>query len=407
MPTTTHSRRTFLQSSSAISLMGLMGCKSDQPLGLDTATGTLVTSTGAPGCPDPFAGGEFLEEVPWDILPDEPFGALTGQGWDGRRAFDLSLLAQGVDNVDSDLFFVRTHYPDLLTTDERDWTIRIHGLVDAEVDVHIDDVYAQTIDQGQILIECSGNGAGRSFGLMSAARFAGAPLLPFIESQVGIDPSATMVKITGFDEHSVPSAGDHSTPGASWVFPLDDLRSFNGFLATQLNEEPLPLDNGYPVRLLVPTWYGCTCIKWVTDIELVDDSAPSSGQMIEFATRTHQTAEHAMAADFSAAHQQLSATPVRVEKWRLNGEIAYRVVGIVWGGQQRVTKLRIRHDDQDEAVTCFDHIDNRTWNLWVHKWVPSDSGTSTLSCYVDEDVPQVRLDEHFYDRAITIDKDAD
>jgi len=71
-----------------------------------------------------------------------------------------------------------------------------------------------------------------------------------------------------------------------------------------------------------------------------------------------------------------------------------------------VSALRIRLNDQDQAVTCFEHTDNDTWNLWVHHWTPRKSGTWTFNCYVDEDVRQVRLDTDFYERSITIDEKA-
>ena len=41
-----------------------------------------------------------------------------------------------------------------------------------------------------------------------------------------------------------------------------------------MNGAPLPRDHGLPVRLLMPGWYGCTCIKWVDEIRFVDETSP-------------------------------------------------------------------------------------------------------------------------------------
>jgi DMSO/TMAO reductase YedYZ molybdopterin-dependent catalytic subunit len=51
---------------------------------------------------------------------------------------------------------------------------------------------------------------------------------------------------------------------------LDDARSSDALLAYAMNGEPLPLQHGYPVRLVVPRWYAVTSVKWLTDIEVTD-----------------------------------------------------------------------------------------------------------------------------------------
>ena len=72
--------------------------------------------------------------------------------------------------------------------------------------------------------------------------------------QADLDPGATRVRVTGFDEYSTQS--DFSTPGAAWIFTLEQVAQTGMFLATSMNGLDLPLDHGFPVRLLVPGWYG-------------------------------------------------------------------------------------------------------------------------------------------------------
>lgn len=393
-------RRRFL--TGAASLAALVGCKQDRPLGLDDSGTFLTTATGAPipGCPDPMAGGTFLEVVPWDP-PRAPFGALTDVGWDARRLFELASLADGGSlEVPPDRFYVRTGFPDLLTTAPDAWTVRLDGRVDAATDIPIADIRARAVDHDPVLLECSGNGGTGHFGLMSAARWRGAPLLDLLDAHATLDPTATQLLVTGFDEHSVPSEGGHSTPGASWVFPLSELG--DAFLATGLGGQDLPPDNGHPVRLIVPGWYGCSAIKWVTGLTLVGDDAPSTGQMLEFASRIHQDGEPALAVDFAPARQQISATPIQVEKWRVDGRIAYRVVGLLWGGDRLVDTLTLRLGAIERTAHCFEHVTTRTWNLWSHRWDPSQAGRFTLSCAVESTTPQIRLDLGWYDREIEI-----
>ena len=83
------------------------------------------------------------------------------------------------------------------------------------------------------------------------------------------------------------------------------------FLATQMNGADLPRDHGFPVRLVVPNWYGCTCIKWVSQIDIVADDEPSTTQMREFAARTHQDGMPDLARDFQSPVIDLAGADLR------------------------------------------------------------------------------------------------
>ena len=113
----------------------------------------------------------------------------------------------------------------------------------------------------------------------------------------------------------------------SWT----DIAARRPFLATGMNRGPLPLDHGAPVRLVVPGWYGCSWIKWVDELRLATPDAAATTQMREFAGRTHQDGVPELARDYEAPAIDVAATPIRVERRRVNGVLAYRVVGIVWG----------------------------------------------------------------------------
>ncbi len=138
--------------------------------------------------------------------------------------------------------------------------------------------------------------------------------------------------VSGIDIENTPQQTSRtSVPGASWVFSRDDLRQ--GLFATRMNGAPLAREHGSPIRLIVPGWYGCACIKWVNRIELVDDAAPATTQMMEFAQRTHQASRFERASDYLPATIDTAAVPIRVERWEVAGKTEYRIIGIIWGGQ--------------------------------------------------------------------------
>lgn len=393
------SRRVFL--GHGFSAAALIGCKGPAAY----TDGTLTDPTGTPLCDDPFAGGTFIDALVFEDEPDDTaFGVKTSQGWDARLRTDLAAL-EGTDLVTpNDLFYIRTELPDLLTTTEAAWRVAVRGLVDTELELTMAEIRAGAVDQGDVLIECAGNTDSGNFGLMSSARWAGTPLLDLLD-QAGLHDDATRVVVCGNDDHSIPSVNGHSTPGAEWAFTLDDLARYGAFLATEMNGVPLPLDHGFPVRLVVPGWYGCACIKWVTEVRVTTEDEPATGQMLEFASRTHQPGDPNLARDHIPAVIDLASMPIRVEKWLLDGAIAYRVVGISWGGEATTDALRIRFGQDEEPVTACAEGHARTWRLWAHRWQPTEAKRYRIRMAVDD--PQVRtrrLDEGWYDRAVSIDE---
>jgi len=210
--------------------------------------------------------------------------------------------------------------------------------------------------------------------------------------------------VSGLDPEGQRS--QDSIAGASWIFPLASLDRLGAFLAVRMNGEPIAVDHGAPVRLVVPGWYGCTWIKWVNEIRLARADEPATSQMKEFAGRTHQTARHDLARDYTAADIQTAATPIRVEKRRSRQGIEYRVVGIVWGGEKPVDRLAIRFNAKDQWIpfsVCPAPANTRTWALWEYRWRPSAPGLYDVSLSVpDRSVPQRRLDAGYYMRQVRI-----
>jgi DMSO/TMAO reductase YedYZ molybdopterin-dependent catalytic subunit len=355
--------------------------------------------------------------------PVPPFGRLLGSGLDARLFTDLSLLGESAGHPPSFLgdpqsairnpqseplvtangrFFVRTAVPSTLTR-TAPWTLRVGGLVHAPVDLPLAALEPPVGPGGRYLIECSGNVDQTNYGLMSAADWEGVPLDAVLDR---VRPAARSyrVLVSGVDEEAARPMT--SVPGASWIFSRDDLD--HALLAVRMNGAPLPRDHGFPVRLVVPGWYGCACIKWIDRIDLVADEAPATAQMREFAARTHQAPGAALARDFTPAVIDTAAMPVRAEKWRIDGRLAYRLTGIVWGGTKPTNALSIRFRSGQPWVKVDDcplPASTLTWSLWTHTWRPEAPGRYQIVLHVDDaSIRTRRLDIFFYVREIEIDE---
>lgn len=251
-------------------------------------------------------------------------------------------------------------------------------------------------------MECAGNVRQARFGLLSVGNWAGIPVAEILD-HAKAKSTAARVLVSGFDSYAHESRT--SVPGASWIFTREQLEKAGAFLATELNGQPLTRDHGAPVRLVVPAWYGCSCIKWVNEITLVGDDAESTSQMREYAGRTAQKGVPELAKDFQPAVIEQAAMPVRIEKWSVAGKIRYRVVGIAWGGTQPVKVLQIRFNPEEDYVPVdnFHQVKNDPWTLWTHDWSPKAPATYTIRLSVKEPAVQARrLDSGYYVRSIEI-----
>lgn len=351
MPSESWDRRQLL-----VSLAAMAACRSEGPL--------------------VFPGPEVLRVLPF-LEEQHALEVVTGAGLDQRRAIDLAKRPVLLAN---DAFYIRTGTPLDLVPDG--WIVDLDG-----EPVAASELAEGAVDQGIALLECSGNSAGLGFGLISAAAWSGVPLIDLLEPDG--DP---LIEVVGYDEHPAPTG--NSSPGCSWIFRWSDLAE--AFLATGMNDEPLPEVHGAPVRLIVPGWYGCCNVKWVQSVRIVPEDTLSTAQMREFASRTHQAGIPSLAADFQPARAELSAVVVRVEE--LTGGL-HRFHGFAWG--ERSGSLTLHVGDQviplDQPLAGPRH----TWEVWSVDATIEGTGPQRLRLTGDPGVPQLRLDGGFYDRSVS------
>lgn len=361
-----------------------------------------LSSFGQPqnGQDNPFRGGKQLGILGFTGESHAPFDTMIGTGLDARLFSDLSGLCAEQLLTPTEKFYVRTTASELLDL-SMPWMINVSGLVEEPVRLRSDELQKSAKPMGMHLMECSGNTRATRFSLLSVAEWRGVPISDLFASR--IKPRTNRVMVSGFDQYSTRSAT--SIPGADWIFTLEQLNLAKAFLATDMNGQPLTKDHGAPIRLLVPGWYGCTCIKWVNAITFVDENFGATSQMQEFAARTHQQGLPELARDYRPAIIDQAAMPIRVEKWFVDGRIKYRVVGILWGGSRLVKALEIRFNPEEDyfRVTHFSQTANDPWSFWWHAWTPKTVGTYMIRLRVaDPLVETKRLDSGHYIRSVEV-----
>jgi DMSO/TMAO reductase YedYZ molybdopterin-dependent catalytic subunit len=352
------------------------------------------------GADDPFAGGRQVGTLEFAEESRTPTDTLFNEGLDARLYSDLTTLMPEQPVTPIEKFYVRTRASQQLPP-AAPWAVKVAGLVEKPLSLPIENLRRAARPMGLHLMECSGNAKSTRFGLLSVADWRGVPVSDLLTAE--IKPRADRVMFSGFDSYPMRSAT--SIPGAEWIFTLDQLRETKAFLATEMNGQTLTPDHGAPVRLFVPGWYGCTCIKWVNAITFVVEDAEATSQMREFAGRTHQQGIPRLAKDYKSASMDQAAMPIRVERWEVGGKIKYRVVGILWGGSRPIRRLEIRFNPEEDyvPVDAFTQTANDPWSFWSHAWTPTAPGTYLIRLRVgDPGVPTKRLDLGYYVRSVQI-----
>jgi DMSO/TMAO reductase YedYZ molybdopterin-dependent catalytic subunit len=349
---------------------------------------------------DPFAGGKLLGDVDFSGEGRVPMDTPLGTELDGRLFSDLSTLSSKDPVTPTDKFYIRTRASQLLDL-KTPWTIRIGNPAHPEI-LPLADLIRDSEPQGLHLMECAGNVRNAHFGMISVADWAGVPI-ERLAARIPATNDAANVLVSGFDTYAGPTVT--SVAGASWIFPWKLLRSAGAFLATKMNGQPLTPDHGAPVRLVVPGWYGCTCIKWVNEISAVDAAADATSQMQEYASRTLQKGVPKTAAEYEPATIDAAAMPVRVEKWAVKDQVKYRVVGILWGDAQTVKTLQIRFNPDEDYVTVenLEPPKAGSWRFWTHAWNPRHADSYVIRLRVsDPPLRTRRLDMGYYARTVEI-----
>lgn len=344
---------------------------------------------------------KFLGLVPFTDEGQAPLAMRMGDELDARLYTDLSRLSESRSVTPLKDFYLRTGASRLLPS-SLDWKIKVDGLVGNPLIAGIHELRRKAQPMGVHLMECAGNVRLVHFGLISTARWTGIPVSQILQ-QAGARPGASQVLISGFDDYAGQSFT--SIPGASWVFPAKELVNAGAFLATEMNGQALASDHGAPVRLVVPGWYGCACIKWVNSIRVVDDTEEATSQMREYAVRTLQDGVPDVAAEYQPATVDQAAMPVRVEKWLVGGKPSYRVLGILWGGTHLVKTLKIRFNPDEDFVTVEGfrqtHVD--PWTLWSYRWSPRQAGKYSIELLIaDPPVRTRKMSLGIYLRAVEL-----
>jgi DMSO/TMAO reductase YedYZ molybdopterin-dependent catalytic subunit len=235
--------------------------------------------------------------------------------------------------------------------DATGWSLRVHGMVDHELTFDFASLLDRPLIERDVTLTCVSNEVGGD--LVGNARWIGAPLADVLRD-AGVDPSADQL---------VSRSADGFTAGTPTAVVMDGR---DAMLAVAMNGEPLPLEHGFPVRMIVPGLYGyVSATKWLVDLELTTFDAYDA-YWIErgWARRGPIKTESRIDTPRSGALPRAD-------------EIA--IAGVAWAQHRGISGVEVRIDDEpwkQAELSAEDTTD--TWRQWVYRWSPT-SGRHLLT----------------------------
>ena len=222
-----------------------------------------------------------------------------------------------------------------------EWELRVHGLVEQEVTLTFQDLLDAELIESHVTLTCVSNPVSGK--LVGNAKWLGLPIRDVL-ARAKPKEGADMVLSRSIDGFSA------STP----LEVLQDDR--DAMLAIGMNDEPLPVEHGFPVRMVVPGLYGfVSATKWVVDLE-VTRFADSKAYWTERGWSERGPIKTMARVDVPASFAKMPA-----------GKVA--VGGTAWAQTRGITKVEVQIDDGDWVeATLSDEASTITWRQWSYEW---------------------------------------
>ena len=244
------------------------------------------------------------------------------------------------------------------------WSLRVSGLVDRPLTISYDELLQRELIESDITLTCVSNEVGGK--LMGTARWLGVRLDDLLQ-EAGVQTDAD--QIVG-----------RSVDGYTCGFPVSALDGRDALVAIAMNGELLPVEHGFPARLIVPGLYGyVSATKWLEGIELT-----------RFDRFDQYWVERGWVEDAPIKVQSRIDTPKGLASVD-SGTVA--IAGVAWAQTRGIELVEVQIDDGEwMPVTLADELNDVTWRQWSYAW-EATSGRHTITVRATEKNGPIQTDE--------------
>jgi DMSO/TMAO reductase YedYZ molybdopterin-dependent catalytic subunit len=248
--------------------------------------------------------------------------------------------------------------------DPKSWMLRIHGMVERPVELSFAQLLKLSLEEHDLTLTCVSNPVGGSY--CGNARWLGAPLAPLLR-QAGVKSGADQILST-------------STDGMTIGTPVNAvLDGRDAMLAIAMNGEALPIEHGFPCRMLVPGLYGyVSATKWVVDLEL---------------TTFKSTAGYWV--DRGWSQQAPVKTSSRIDVPKDGAVVPHGTVtlaGVAWATHRGVTAVEVQIDGGQWGEATLGNSDTPdTWRQWSYTWENAAQGSHRVAVRATDGTGKIQI----------------
>lgn len=238
--------------------------------------------------------------------------------------------------------------------DASSWSLQVDGLVSSAKKYTLDDVTALPATTQYTTLECVSNRINGD--LVSNAKWKGVKLSDLFSDLGGVQSGGRYVVFYSVDGYSVG-------------IPLAKAMEPESILAYGMNDGPLPVGHGYPLRAVIPGLYGMMSAKWIDRISILDSAYEGYWQ-------TRGWTNNAVINTVSFIVTPQSGSQVSVSK--SGGSVI--LAGYAFAGDRGISAVEVSLDNGKTWLPAQlkKPISDLTWALWAYEWTPQNEGQTFI-----------------------------
>ncbi len=282
------------------------------------------------------------------------------------------------------MHYLLVHF-DIPAIDAATWRLRVGGNVARPLELSLEDIKRRPRVTMPVTLECAGNGRARMMPrpisqpwlveAVGTAEWTGTPLAGVLDD-AGVREDSVEILFVGSD-HGIEKGHEHDYARS---LEITEARRPQVLLAYEMNGRPLEPQHGFPLRLLVPGWYGMTHVKWLARIDAITTPFDGYQQKVAY---WYKSAPDDPGSPVSRIRPRALLVPPGFPDFLTRTRVLDRgkieIVGRAWSGVAPITRVEIGIDGGWSDATLGASLGPFAWTSWTCSW-DATPGEHVLSC---------------------------
>ena len=303
--------------------------------------------------------------VPFEDIPENFATRRPGaEASPGANALGIDLRHHTSPTTPVTDTFIVSHYG-VPTTDAATWKLTVDGSAQRPITLSLAELKRRPRVEKTVMFECGGNRDGVLHRMVSAVTWAGCSLRPLLE-EARPERDVLEAIFWGADRGEETLRNNKYMMRFARSMSLPDALAADAILAYEADGQPLPQVHGFPVRLIVPGWYGVSNVKWLTRIELSPRRFMGRFMGRDYVTIMERTVDGAAEyTETSVTRIRVKSVTARVTRPAAGGAGPLTAMGAAWSDGTPLQRVEVQVDGGAWQPARLEPNNNPfTWTFW-------------------------------------------